>query len=398
MNGLAELLKHFNSGDIIRPDTELPNSLDLFRALARLSGAHEIENGANSQQIENLIGQDEHYLFIMLDGFGMCFLEKMPETSFLRKHFIKELQALCPPTTAASLTSLATMKYPAEHAVPGWFVYLEEIEKISTILPFIERFSERPLEEFGMTADKVFPVQSIWTKVRHEPLTIIEESIVNSTYTRYSSADTERRGYKTISEAFNIARRNVQSAIYPSFTYMYLPQLDSACHDKGTQHESVYDLIEVLDNNIAAICDEIGSKAVIIITADHGLIDIPGSNGFILKEEDRILDYLICPPTVEARMPAFHVKTGMEKTFEEKFTERFGEYFILITPDEAEQLKLFGPGVLSPLMKRRLGSFIGISLKEATLNYRTHKDKRPALKAVHGGLSREEMMVPLIIV
>jgi hypothetical protein len=397
MSGIKKLINLFESGKLVRPDPAKINSIDLYRALARLAGARGIESGENSFKIEEKIGINDHYLFILIDGLGMSFLEKLPESSFLRRNFIMELQAVCPPTTAASLTSLATMQWVCDHAVPGWFLYFDEKRISATILPFIERFTEQPLEKFGIRAEDIFPFKSVWSKIKYEPLTIIGSSIMNSTYTRYSSGETERIGYNTIGEAFDKTCRRVQGAVYPTFTYLYLPQLDSLCHDNGTLHQSVHAMVEEIDRDCAALYADVKGKARIVITADHGLIDVPESKRLVINEGDGLLNYLLCPPSIEPRISAFHVKAGMENRFTEAFLSRFDDDFLLITPDEAEHIKIFGEGALSPVLRQRLGTFIGIPFTTATLNYRTANDKHSILKAVHAGLSREEMTVPLII-
>ncbi len=397
MSGVDRLCSLFESGHLVRPCADELNSIDLFRALVRLAGAEGIEDGSGVEKMMQMIGPAEHYLFILVDGLGMDFIDALPEESFLREKLTMEIRAIFPPTTASVLTSLATTQWPCTHSMPGWWVYLDEIKETAVSLQFMERFSERPLEKFGLNAEDVFPSPSVWSRIKHEPLTIIKSKLINSTYTRYCSGGSERTGYGDISDAINRVRSRVLNAMYPTFTYLYLPQLDSVCHEKGTKHEETFRLLVKLDKELASLCSDIAGRARIIITADHGMIDTPGKRRLVIREGDKLLKYLVCPPTVEPRVPVFHVKKGREEWFSEYFSNRFGENFVLITPDEAEDLRLFGPGPLTPLIRRRLGTFIGVACTAAALYYRSHDYNKPPFAAVHAGLSSEENRVPLIL-
>jgi hypothetical protein len=397
MSNIDTLLSLFKSGHLVSPSADVLNSIDLFRAVATLAGADGIGGGDNVERLVRMIGISEHYVLIIVDGLGMSLIEDLTGNSFFRERLSTEIRAVFPPTTAAVLTSLATAQWPCTHSMPGWFVYLYEIKETAVSLPFVERFSERPLEKYGLNAGDVFPSPSVWARVKHEPLTIIKSKLANSTYTKYSSGETERIGYEGILDAADLVRKRVLNAVYPTFTYLYLPQLDAICHEKGKGHPDTRALLKTLDGMLSHLCRDLAGKARIIITADHGLIDTPKNERIVIEEGDPLLDYLLCPPTVEPRVPAFHVKEGHEERFYRDFSSHFAEHFILITPDEAEHLKLFGPGPLSPLIRRRLGTFIGIPLRAAALYYRSPGYTKPPFAAVHAGLSHDEMVVPLIL-
>ena len=397
MSNVDTLLDLFESGRLVRPSAEVLNSIDLFRAMAKLAGADGIEGGHGVERLIQTIGPSEHYVLIIVDGLGMNFIDDLPENSFFREKLTTEIRAVFPPTTASVLTSLATTQWPCAHSMPGWFVYLDEIKETAVSLQFVERFTEKPLEKFGLNAEAVFPSPSIWPRVKHEPLTIIKSKLTNSTYTKYSSGETERVGYDGILDAIDLLRKRVLNAVYPTFTYLYLPQLDAICHEKGTRHPDTRALLDALDGMLGRLCRALAGKARVVITADHGLIDTPRNERLVIEEGDRLLDHLVCPPTVEPRVPAFQVKNGREEEFYRDFSSRFAEHFVLITPDEAENLRIFGPGPLSPLLRRRLGSFLGIPARAAALYYRAPGYKKSLFAAVHAGLLSDEMELPLIL-
>ena len=145
MSDIDRLLGWFGDGSLVRPDAALPGTVHLSRALASLAGASGIEIEPPVARIAAAIGEAEHYVLVLVDGLGMNLIDELPDSSFLRRHVAMELQSVFPSSTAPALTALFTGCWPSEHAVTGWWTYLPDAGITSTILPFIERFSERPL-------------------------------------------------------------------------------------------------------------------------------------------------------------------------------------------------------------------------------------------------------------
>ncbi len=97
-------------------------------------------------------------------------------------------------------------------------------------------------------------------------------------------------------------------------------------------------------------------------------------------------------------MPIFHVREGHREQFAAQFAARFGGHFALLAPEEIECMRLLGPGELTPVTKRRLGTFLGIAPQPAKLYVHPCDRCSPENIGVHGGLSSAEMDVPLILV
>ena len=98
-------------------------------------------------------------------------------------------------------------------------------------------------------------------------------------------------------------------------------------------------------------------------------------------------------------MPVLHVKEGQRRAFVELFQKRYGDRMALLDIDTVERMELLGPGKIAPAARRRFGDFIAFPTKAATLAF--HPPGKPPGElylAVHGGLSPQEMKVPLCIV
>jgi predicted AlkP superfamily pyrophosphatase or phosphodiesterase len=238
---------------------------------------------------------------------------------------------------------------------------------------------------------------SVWRQIGHEPLSVLGSAIADSTFSTYARGGTARAGYRDVADAVQIVARHVRQAERPTLTYLYLPQFDAICHKEGTESPQALALLEGLEAHLRSLADEIAGRARIVITADHGLINTPPERTFILEHDDPIVSHLVCPPTGEPTMPYFHVKPGSETALVDSFMRRFGDAFVFLTPDEAEQMHVFGPGPLSPVTRRRLGNLIAIARQPAALYFRPRQGAFHLHAAVHAGLTPEEMLIPLIL-
>ncbi len=95
----------------------------------------------------------------------------------------------------------------------------------------------------------------------------------------------------------------------------------------------------------------------------------------------------------------FPLRDGAKEGFPAVIAEQFGEFTFGLSVDDAEELELFGPGALAPLMRERLGDFITISSGADVIGYGPERACRDALGKAshHSGLTPQEMRIPLLI-
>jgi len=397
VNDTQDLIQAFERGEFVEPDADELNFVDLVRAVLGLVGSGAVAVTPGSKVIQREIGGAEHYLLILVDGLGLDTVTGLPANAFLRRHLAFDLQAVFLPTTATALTTLATGQWPATHGVPGWWTYLPELGYSTTTLPFVERTSGRPLSEIGVTAGDLFSVPSVWPTIERQVVSLFPSDIAHTTYTNYSTGNTERIGYAGLDDAVEIARLCVLHAPGPSLTYLYLPQLDSVGHELGTEHPRFRELSIILDHYFAELADELGGKARIVVTADHGMANVPPERVFVLREDDPLRAHLLAQPAGEPTVPMFHVQPGHQDAFAEEFRARFGEHYVLLTSDEVEELRLLGPEPLSPAMEARVGTYVGIARRPAKFYIEPTGSSHPENPGVHGGMTHEEMAIPLIL-
>jgi hypothetical protein len=134
-----------------------------------------------------------------------------------------------------------------------------------------------------------------------------------------------------------------------------------------------------------------------IVTADHGLVDVPRDLHFSFRDNDRIGRHLVAGQTGEATTPVFHVR-GAHDAFREAFAAHpASEVFSLYTPDELASRDLYGTEPLAEEMRARLGDYVAIARCPALFEYVASGRKPVDHVGVHGGLRPGEMRVPLLL-
>lgn len=395
----TDLESCFASGSLVRPSLDEPNLVELVRALAMLAGAGgAVEETPRAQRLAELIGPAEHLVFVLIDGMGMNIVRRLPEDSFFRTHLRGELLATCPSTTACALTSVATGGYCTHHGVTGWFTHVPSLELSATVLPFVDRFTHQPLGQRGLRVEEFIKLPALPARMRHKPLSLTPSYISDTPYNSFSRGGTDGFGYKTITDAIAMLVERVKGAEQPTYAHLYLPDVDTLCHHVGVSHDDVLPLALHLDSQLRRLADRLAGRARVVVTADHGLIDVPRHQQTLLFVGDPLLELLRVPPTGDARMPIFHVKDGAHVAFADLFERRFGDRMALVPTEQAEAMRLFGPSGFGDAVRERFGDFIAFPFKPATLGFHP-ADKPPGhlFLAVHGGLSADEMRVPLCV-
>jgi len=392
VSDVPRLLDWCGPGGLVRPDADLPNTVDLARALATIGGAPGVTLTPNARRIGELIGEGaRHVVFVLADGLGMHLVETLPADSFLRRHVAMELQSVFPSGTPAALTSIATASWPAEHAVTGWFLHLPHEGVTATILPYIDRFSKEPLA--GVDSASALPVPSVMARFTRRTAAFMPRPICGSVYSRYFNGGAEEHPYDSLDAAVDQIAAHDAAVRAPAYTYLYVPHVDTAQHEHGVTSQQARSALAATDAALAALRERLPADARIVVTADHGQIDVDPDDALLIEDGSNVLETLRIPPTGDPRVLMCHVRDGRAADFERVFRRRYGEHFVLLTTDEAEELRLFGPVPLTAETRARVGDYVAIADAASVLLYQP-EDR---LRGVHGGLHRDEMRIPLVV-
>lgn len=398
LSDVPRLEQAFEDGALLRPDWSTPNLVDLARAIAGLADI-EVAETPVSAALRAEIGASEHLVAVLVDGLGATHLEGEAGASFLRTHLRRTMLTAWPSTTAVALTSFVTGEWPARHALTGWWGYLPSIAATATLLPFTRRGDDRPLDKLGVAPEQAYPLPSLWARSPRDLRVIQPRRIAGTPYSQYASGYRDGVGYGTLRSAFDAVLAHLEEADGPTLTYLYLPHVDAAAHEYGLGSAEVHGALLAIDAELARLATLLDGRARIVLTADHGHLAVPDEQRHRVRAKDPLAAHFRAMPSGDMRAVSFHIEPGHLEEFAREFRGRLGHRFALITPDELEGLQLLGPVPLAEETRRRLGDCIALSLGIDILGYIDANNDRHALKqpSHHSGLTRDEMLIPLVL-
>ena len=307
MSDADRLEQELRSGRLLRPSPDVLNLVDLANATAAVVGAGSRPLTSGAEEIAGMIEPADHLVLVAADGLGMALVDSLDADGFMRRHVAASLRTTFPSTTATAFTSLATGQWPNRHAALGWYTYIPDIDAVSTIISFIRSIDEAPLSDLGLTIDRALPVPSQASAVDRPLLSLLPTAIAESTFSGYVSGGRPRTGYDAPEEAVASIVSAVLTASGPTYTYLYVPDVDYAGHAVGFSDARTLAAAAALERLLEGLADRLSGRARIVVTADHGGLDADGERIHLLKASDPIVRLLRREPSGDSRAVYFHV-------------------------------------------------------------------------------------------
>ncbi len=337
---------------------------------------------------------------IVIDGLGYNYLQEKG-TDFLKKNTLGKITSVFPTTTAACITSFATGLAPKEHGVTGWFVRLKGKGEYvpAVLLPFSDRRNGESLLERRIHPEDVFIDSRLSRKIRNLKI-VLPEVLNNTVYTNYILESADKLTYKGLDDFFeSIALTTINDKNDQSYIYGYLPDLDAMIHKTGSTSPELSDLFYSISEKIEGLVNKIkGTNSIIIITADHGLVDGDVKKRININEFPEIHNMLDFPLCGEPRAAYCYVKERYKKDFIRIVSDRIGFAVEVLTKEQMMREDYFGLFSPHPDLSNRIGDFVLVCKENYVIKDFLDNEDVDFHLADHGGLSSDEMFVPLIVI
>lgn len=378
---------------MLRPDYQR-SIVNLMASLARGLGAPDT-GYAPLQEMANLELTGRPVVLLVIDGLGDEFLARYPD-SHLARHRVGRLTSVFPTTTAAAVTTFGTAVAPQQHGITGWFMLLRELGSIAAVLPFRPRFGGVPYSEFGVSPARYIAAAPMSRNIR-VPATYVSPSyIVDSPFNRSLGGPATRRGYDGLAEFFGTLESEVGKEA--GYVYGYWAEFDAICHRHGAQSSEAVRHFHELDAGFGAFLHAVGGRgALVIATADHGHIDADERQAVDFQAHPELAETLLLPLCGDPRAAFCYVRHGRHKAFRNYVESELHGYCELVRSGDLVADGFFGNGEPTPELHTRVGDFTLIAKAHATFRDRLPTEKDFRLASVHGGLSPQELYVPLLV-
>ena len=343
-------------------------------------------------KLDELLKKYKNIVLIIFDGMGKNILEHhLGENSFLRKKTDDTLSSVYPPTTTAATNSIHSGLAPIEHGWLGWMQYFKEHDQIIELFTNKAFYTQQPLD-ITPVSKEFLDYQDIYSKICEKHPQVYFERIFPSWYPNGVSSVKELR--QRIVQALKTHDQNIILG--------YWTDPDSTIHHNGCFTKKINDIMQNINLEMENLSKEIDEETLVLITADHGIIDI---QAVFINDFEGIEECLKRPPTMELRTTSFFIKEDKKEKFKNLFEKYFKEDFLLFSHDEFIQSGLLGNGEIHPKVHDFIGDFVSVGFGKRALTYydksspNVDQFKKYLLSFTsdHAGISKEEMEVPLII-
>jgi hypothetical protein len=268
----------------------------------------------------------------------------------------------------------------------------------TTLFPWIRTKDDVNLTDLGMTGEMVYPGVPEALRFKRNSVNFIPSLFSGSVATGALHGRETVVGYEDLPGLIDRVVERVRTASEETYTHIFWPRVDNVSHEVGTRHADTLREVEFVDAELGRLAQLLPDNATLVVTADHGHLDMPEERKFVIEPDDPLTPLLVDGPSGDERTLMFHVIGGHEEKFAAEFQRRFGEHFLLLSAADVIAAELLGPDGVSDFTLSRLGTFTAIARYDAGMIFRRGPDGTGlTLKAQHGGLTPAEMLVPVII-
>ena len=366
------------------------------------------ESSSATSELGKRFGSYERVVFLILDGLGyrkaQSLFQDHPNSA------LKELgEAGCqapltsvyPSTTVSALTSLSTGLTPLEHGMIGYRLYLRETASITNMIRFTTLGNSRPESAFsiGLDPETLIPQQTFHGRLDTNGISahsVLPHHISTSglSTTLYRGC-TETHSAVSLPDMLVRTRKILREAQGKTFISLYWPGLDSVGHALGPNSESYRAEFCAVDDAVRRGLMGQAEDTLLIITSDHGFVPMAPEDYLLLNSEFDADRALLMPPVGEPRASYLFTRDGGKDVIKAAFAEPREDGMLCIESRKLVESGLLGINRPHPEIANRIGDLALLS----TGSGGTFQDYPDAalLRGMHGGLTEDEMLVPLII-
>jgi hypothetical protein len=293
-----------------------------------------------------------------------------------------------PSTTASALTSLTTGVSAGEHGIVGYTIRdpasRQMVNHLKQWQPTVDPDSwQRSATVFERALESGIP-----------SLALGEPRFTGSDFTRATWRGAQFVGVGSLAEQ-GVKMREFFDHNDRGLAYLYWPALDRTGHGSGVSSDAWIHRLEELDSELEKLHQLLKPDEGLIVTSDHGMIDIPSEHKLILAESSPLLTGVI-GWAGEPRAPQLYFDdTVARDDAKDVWSESLGSAARIMTREQIIDEEWMGP--VHQDVRERLGDLV-IACVESLVVYRESISSPTAMAMVgqHGSLTSREREIPII--
>jgi hypothetical protein len=332
------------------------------------------------------------YVVMLVDGLGYDLLaEHRVQAPYLHSLLGETANqrgpATCgvPSTTATSLTSLGTALTPGQHGLVGFTSRVPETGALLNSL-----FWDQPVDPLewqpNPTAFARLEVAGVHTSV------VSKREFRSSGLTRCGQRGAAYVGADDIGE--RISGAVAGAARRPSLTYVYDGDLDWHGHRAGVDSQRWRAQLRDIDEDVQEMRDALPDDVRLLVVADHGMVDSPPEQRLDVDDHPELTEGVALLGG-EARFRHLYCADGAASSVAGCWRELLGDRAEVLLREEAIELGRFGP--VTEAVLPRLGDVLVAARGDLAMFSSKDFDYEMSLIGLHGSLTPDEMLIPILV-
>jgi predicted AlkP superfamily pyrophosphatase or phosphodiesterase len=337
---------------------------------------------------ENELGLPEapHYVVLLVDGMGQTLLNEhadaAPYLSSLRG--IDDVVCGVPSTTVTSLTSLGTGLRAGAHGMVGYTSRVPETGARLNALKWDQPIDARTWQRHPTVLERLQEAGVAASSVN-------EARFAQTGLTLCSQRGVPFHGISSVWERLDVLI-DLTEAAPRTVTYAYESRLDHTGHADGCTSPQWREMLSTIDGELSHLSQELPDDAVLLVTADHGMVDLPHEGRFDVDDHPRLLDDVELLAG-EARFRHVYTRPGSADDVAQRWAAELGDRAVVSTQEGLEEW--FGPvapevaGRIGDVVVAALGDFAVFSSREFAIEMK--------MTGFHGSITEPELRIPVLV-
>ena len=321
-------------------------------------------------------------VLLVLDGLGW---EQLQERTGLAPVLAGmdggPITSVAPTTTATALTSISTGLPPAEHGVVGYRVRVGDRDVLNVL-----RWHTAAGDARTMVEPESFQTRPAFAGT--SPPVVTRAEFASTGFTAAHLAGARLHGWR-LPSAVPVEVRRLLGAGEP-FVYAYYDGIDKVAHDRG--FGPYYDAeLAATDRLVGDLLSVLPEDAALVVTSDHGQVQVEGAGIELPPELTRDVDLL----SGEGRFRWLHARPGTAERLTATAHRLYDDVAWVRTLEEVLEHGWLG-GRPTAQVAHRLGDVALVPFAPvAFLDPADTGESR--LVCRHGSLTSAEALVPLLV-
>lgn len=301
------------------------------------------------------------------------------------------IQTVFPSTTAAALASLTTGTTPGQHGMLGYRIKDPVTGQLINQLTGISEL-EKPERWLGSD-----PVYLKAAEIGIHPAVVAHPRFADTSLTRLIHRGAQQYPARTLDDRV----ATVQSIVREpgsQVVVLYISELDECAHKSGVMSSEWALLLESVDSALNSLMSSLPDDVGVLITADHGVVDISAHKHVLYGDDDRLIEG-VSDIGGEPRCLQLYFHPDASESIRERvfaaWTEDMAGLAWVMTKQTVMEQKLLGP--VNDRNTPRMGDIWVLARKEVVFyDARDHTFKGRSMIGQHGGMSATELTIPLL--